>query len=354
MIKDIRFGGMATVPDDYSAKDGEMALSMNMLNERGGLEVTGKPKELLQLENGEKVVYIHKNAGYEHWIRQKGNVLSYYDRKKGVTNGMLDSLFAWKPNSPYYGWQRKYVEYYEWQGGKTVLYGCVSRLYGWRAQGEMHEWLDGKNLKSLYTDGNIAYEDMVLFDGERNAQNELEITSCGSDGQGNQYFVVGEDTYYLTQNMLAWEKEIYTGVEAPGHGSRLYYADGTYSGFIILVTIGKNIIIHQADRYYRHSELDKEPDVLYTKKETPDQSEKKLYDAAGGEAAVVGTTVDPSVVAANPTMMTVISALALVTNIIAICYIIAQSKKRHINPYKEDVFVDQKYYKDAMARADLS
>lgn len=280
MIKDIRFGGMATVPDDYSAKDGEMALSMNMLNERGGLEVTGKPKELLQLENGEKVVYIHKNAGYEHWIRQKGNVLSYYDRKKGVTNGMLDSLFAWKPNSPYYGWQRKYVEYYEWQGGKTVLYGCVSRLYGWRAQGEMHEWLDSKNLKSLYTDSETAYEDMMLFDGERNAQNELEITSCGRDGQGNQYFVVGEDTYYLTKNMLAWEKEIYTGVEAPGRGSRLYYADGTYSGYTILVTIGKNIIIHQADRYFRHSELDKEPEVLYTTEEAPVQGDI-LYDAAG-------------------------------------------------------------------------
>ena len=77
----------------------------------------------------------------------------------------------------------------------------------------------------------------------------------------------------------------------------------------------------------------------------------KLYEVAGGEAAVVGTTVDPSIVPANPTMMIVISALALVTNLIAICYIIAVSKKRHINPYKEDVFVDQKYYKDAMARA---
>ena len=51
--------------------------------------------------------------------------------------------------------------------------------------------------------------------------------------------------------------------------------------------------------------------------------------------------------------MTVISALALVTNIIAIIYIICVSKKRHINPYKEDVFVNQKYYKDAMARADV-
>ena len=36
-----------------------------------------------------------------------------------------------------------------------------------------------------------------------------------------------------------------------------------------------------------------------------------------------------------------------------ICYIISVSKKRHINPYKEDVFVNQKYYKDSMARADV-
>jgi len=52
-------------------------------------------------------------------------------------------------------------------------------------------------------------------------------------------------------------------------------------------------------------------------------------------------------------MMMVISGLALVVNIIALGYIIAVSKKRHINPYKEDVFVNQKYYKDAMARADV-
>ena len=76
------------------------------------------------------------------------------------------------------------------------------------------------------------------------------------------------------------------------------------------------------------------------------------FVVVGQEAVIVGTTV--SNVAANPTMMTVSSALALITNIIAIMYIISVSKKRHINPYKEDVFVNQKYYKDAMARADLS
>ncbi len=78
---------------------------------------------------------------------------------------------------------------------------------------------------------------------------------------------------------------------------------------------------------------------------------EQLYAAAGGEAAVVGSTVDPSVVAANPSMMLFISALALVTNIAALCWIISISRKRHINPYRQDVFVDQKYYKDAMARA---
>ena len=47
-------------------------------------------------------------------------------------------------------------------------------------------------------------------------------------------------------------------------------------------------------------------------------------------------------------------ALALLVNAVALGYIFYQAKKRHINPYKEDVFVAQKYYKDSMARADLS
>ena len=60
--------------------------------------------------------------------------------------------------------------------------------------------------------------------------------------------------------------------------------------------------------------------------------------------------VEGGSVNADPTAMTVVSALALVTNMIALGYIIYVSKKRHINPYKEDVFVNQKYYKDAAKR----
>lgn len=54
---------------------------------------------------------------------------------------------------------------------------------------------------------------------------------------------------------------------------------------------------------------------------------------------------------ANPIPMTVWSALSLIINVVVIIYIIVVSKKRHINPYKEDVFVNQKYYKDAVERA---
>ena len=62
-----------------------------------------------------------------------------------------------------------------------------------------------------------------------------------------------------------------------------------------------------------------------------------------------GTSVN-----ADPTAMTVMSAAALAVNVIALGYIIYQSRKRHINPYKQDVFVNQKYYKDSVARAEIA
>ncbi len=57
---------------------------------------------------------------------------------------------------------------------------------------------------------------------------------------------------------------------------------------------------------------------------------------------------------ADPTAMTVWSALSLIINVVTIVYIIVVSKKRHINPYKEEVFINQKYYKDAVARAEIT
>ena len=56
---------------------------------------------------------------------------------------------------------------------------------------------------------------------------------------------------------------------------------------------------------------------------------------------------------ADPAMMTVVSVLALVTNVIALAYIIYAAKKEKINPYKNEVFTEFKYYKNAAARAEI-
>ena len=54
---------------------------------------------------------------------------------------------------------------------------------------------------------------------------------------------------------------------------------------------------------------------------------------------------------ADPTMMNIVSGLALLVNVIALVYIISLSVKKKKNPYKEDIFTDFQYYKDAAARA---
>lgn len=56
---------------------------------------------------------------------------------------------------------------------------------------------------------------------------------------------------------------------------------------------------------------------------------------------------------ANPTAMTVVSALALIVNIAALVYIIYKSVKTKTNPYKGEVFTDFKYYKEAAERAEI-
>lgn len=56
---------------------------------------------------------------------------------------------------------------------------------------------------------------------------------------------------------------------------------------------------------------------------------------------------------ANPTMMTVISALALITNAIALIYIICVSVKRKKNPYTNEVFTNSKYYQHCRERAEI-
>lgn len=73
-----------------------------------------------------------------------------------------------------------------------------------------------------------------------------------------------------------------------------------------------------------------------------------LPEVGTAEAPIAIGTISHA--AADPTAITIVSALALVVNAAAFTYIMYQACKRHINPYTTDVFVNQKYYKDAVAR----
>lgn len=62
--------------------------------------------------------------------------------------------------------------------------------------------------------------------------------------------------------------------------------------------------------------------------------------------------INPETVgAANPKAQAVISIIALVANVCILAAIIKRSVEQKKNPYKNEIFTDQKNYKDALLRA---
>ncbi len=51
--------------------------------------------------------------------------------------------------------------------------------------------------------------------------------------------------------------------------------------------------------------------------------------------------------------MTIVSATALIVNVIALAYIIYKSVKTKTNPYKGEIFTDFRYYKAAADRSNM-
>lgn len=91
MNKEIKFGGYTAVPSDYECPDGDLALSLNLINESGHLVAVNPPKTILNLQSGEKVIYIHKVTGQKNYILLRGNAelsfeLFWLEKKDGITD----------------------------------------------------------------------------------------------------------------------------------------------------------------------------------------------------------------------------------------------------------------------------
>ena len=62
--------------------------------------------------------------------------------------------------------------------------------------------------------------------------------------------------------------------------------------------------------------------------------------------------MDPAIrpTAADPTAQGVVAIVALVVNVVILAVIIKRAKEQKKNPYKQEVFTDQKDFQEAMAR----
>lgn len=91
MNKEIKYGGYTAVPSDYECPDGDLALSLNLINESGHLVAVNPPKTILNLQSGEKVIYIHNVTGQNNYILLRGNAdqsfeLFWLEKKDGTTD----------------------------------------------------------------------------------------------------------------------------------------------------------------------------------------------------------------------------------------------------------------------------
>lgn len=73
MIKDIKYSGYSAQPSDYECPEGDLALSLNLISEENQVKTIGKPKQVLALQSGESVLFIHNVPGQKNYILSRGN-----------------------------------------------------------------------------------------------------------------------------------------------------------------------------------------------------------------------------------------------------------------------------------------
>lgn len=81
MNQEIKYSGFSSVPSDYECSDGSLAVSINLLPEDGALKPILAPSEVMQLQDGEVVKFIHKTYSFTHYIilDPATNIVSWTD-----------------------------------------------------------------------------------------------------------------------------------------------------------------------------------------------------------------------------------------------------------------------------------
>lgn len=93
MIKEIQFKGYATEPSDYECSDGQLATSINLINEDEQIKPIFAPKQILDCNLGGVVITIHHVGNQDNYIilRKSDDVYKLYWLVKNDTNINEDS-----------------------------------------------------------------------------------------------------------------------------------------------------------------------------------------------------------------------------------------------------------------------
>lgn len=95
MNQEIKYSGFSAVPSDYECSDGSLAVSINLLPEDGTLKPILAPSDVMQLQDGEVVKFIHKTSSFTHYIiyNTGKNELSWRN-KDGNTTTRICSFYG--------------------------------------------------------------------------------------------------------------------------------------------------------------------------------------------------------------------------------------------------------------------
>ena len=128
MNQEIKYSGFSAVPSDYECSDGSLAVSINLLPEDGALKPILAPSEVMQLQDGEVVKFIHKTSSFTHYIvySEKSRKIASIDKDTTERievgslydvshfNAVGNTLLVFTSGSFYY---------YLWKSGKYVKLG---------------------------------------------------------------------------------------------------------------------------------------------------------------------------------------------------------------------------------------
>lgn len=94
MIQEIQLKGTTAVPSDYACPDGDLSVSLNLINENGELHPIPEEETVRQMSEGDTIMFQHRNANYSNLIVYNSNDKNLYWLSEDYTRTLLASYSA--------------------------------------------------------------------------------------------------------------------------------------------------------------------------------------------------------------------------------------------------------------------